>query len=521
MLKAGDLLSDRYEIEKVLGQGGMGAVYLARDTRIPTRWAVKEMSDAFADPAERDEAVETFKAEARILSGLNHPNLPRITDHFSDEGRQYLVMDFVEGVTLEAMLEEQKQLPVATVIDLAIQITEVLDYLHTRDKPVIFRDFKPGNVMVTPEGKAKLIDFGIARHFSSGKSSDTRALGTPGYAAPEQYGKGQSDPRTDIYALGATLYQALTGHDPTENPFVFPAFREQRPEVPEALEAIILRCVSLKADERFPTASALREALEKLREDPAAYRHLPDRLKTAPLAPPTAMGFEPRLLRFGPVKRGDVARGKVVLRGDFDHKLKATQKWLSVQPNRVQGNNVAVEVSVSTAKMVDGGNFQGELTVAGYPELEPLRVEVAVEPNHVTVWTLALAFMFCLGSFIPLAGYVTTGLLLSVFLATPRGERAVLKAFLVVAILASIGWTALGTLIGFGLTKVDWSRVNPWKQPQSQPASPTPSGFFLDARNEVAYRTEKRFLPGAVLDFRGGPAWDPGIALEEFHDRVS
>ncbi len=473
----------------------MGAVYLTRDTRIPTQWAVKEMTDQFHDDSERMEAIETFQVEARILSGLKHPNLPRITDYFSENGRQYLVMDYVEGQTLEEILEHQKRLPVPQVIDLALQVTEVFEYLHGRPEPVIFRDFKPGNLMIGPDGKVKLIDFGIARHFQDHKSSDTRALGTPGYAAPEQYGKGQSDARTDLYALGATLYQALTGQDPTSNPFQFPPFRDQRPEIPEALENLVLRCLQLKADDRFQTATEMRQALESLREDASAFRHLPERLKTAPLAPPKSMGFEPASLTLGPVRRGVVAKGRVVLKGDFDHRLRSDQTWLSLQPNHARGNNIPLEVAVSTAKMVDGGRFSGTIQVEDGPQIEPLKVEVSVEPSHVTFWTLLLAFLFVLGSFVPVLGYVATGLLISIFLSTPRGERALLKAFLVVSILASLGWTALGGLIGFGITQIDWGSLSwPWQSEaitRPAPVDPDQSSFFLDERNEVAYRIEK------------------------------
>ena len=210
-LGVGQVLSGRYKVERILGEGGMGAVYLVSDSRLAKQyWAIKEMADDFSDPEERAEAQQAFKSEAELLSQLKHVNLPRITDSFIEAGRQYLVMDYVEGETLERVLQKQGRLSVGEALDVAVQIAEVLEYLHSRPQPVIFRDLKPANVILSPDGTARLIDFGIARFFKSGKTSDTRALGTPGYAAPEQYGRGQSDARTDIYALGATLHEALS-----------------------------------------------------------------------------------------------------------------------------------------------------------------------------------------------------------------------------------------------------------------------------------------------------------------------
>ena len=264
MLKGETLLEGRYKIVKILGQGGMGAVYLAEDQRLPTVWAVKEMKRDGLSAEELNHAVELFRMEARLLSDLRHRNLPRIMDFFQVEEQLYLVMDFVEGETLEARLARDGPIALPFALDLCLQISDVFDYLHTRKEPVIFRDFKPGNVMLNGQNEVKLVDFGIARIFSQEKSTDTRALGTPGYAAPEQYGKGQSGPRTDLYAFGATMHHALSGRDPTAEPFNFPPLANFRQDLPPQLIAMIESCLSLQPNGRPESAFAVKREIEQL-----------------------------------------------------------------------------------------------------------------------------------------------------------------------------------------------------------------------------------------------------------------
>jgi hypothetical protein len=450
LLSSGQVLAGRYRVERVLGEGGMGAVYLCHDLRLPRVWAVKEMIDNFTDPAERQEAVTAFEAEAHILSQLEHPNLPRITDFFSEGGRQYLVMDFVEGETLEHRLGRLGRLPVAEALDIALQVADVLDYLHNRPRPVIFRDLKPANVILTPTGVARLIDFGIARFFVSGKASDTRALGTPGYAAPEQYGRGQSDARTDIFALGATLHHALSGRDPQVDPFNFPPLRQLDPSLPEKLEAIVARAVALNPSERYPSAAAFRQALEELREDAELFPHLPERLRTGPLPAPPALRFDPPRLDFGRLKKGQPASARAVLRGVADGRLTCSDRWLSVQPTRIQGRDVAVQVSLQP-RHLESGRYSGAVVFEGSQGKERLHVEVEVEPAHVHFWSLALAFVMTVFSLAPVLGYGATVLLGALYFAAPRPERAKLRAFLAVSLLASLLWTAVLVLILLGV----------------------------------------------------------------------
>lgn len=264
-LQIGDLLAQRYTIEAVLGRGGMGAVYKASDSDSKRCWAIKEMSDSFDDPEERREALASFKSEFEILCELDHPSLPRMYQSFEENGRQYIVMDLVEGQTVQELINKapQARLSLGQVLDLAIQLADVLDYLHNHKPPIIFRDLKPGNIMVAAAGTVKLIDFGIARFFTKGKNVDTRVLGTPGYAAPEQYGRGQSDSRTDIYALGASLHHCLTGKNPEENMFSFLPPSQLVPSLPKELDEVILKCCRLKPDERWTSVKDFEQALFK------------------------------------------------------------------------------------------------------------------------------------------------------------------------------------------------------------------------------------------------------------------
>ncbi|HEU5368211.1 MAG TPA: serine/threonine-protein kinase, partial [Ktedonobacterales bacterium] len=259
------LLRERYLILEKLGQGGMAAVYKVKDTAVKrgeSLRAIKEMSQAALKESERQQAIENFHAEAEILKALDHKNLPKFYEQFQEEDRYYLVMEYIEGETLEDRLErEGKGLPERDVLNWAEQLCSVLTYLHERRPPIIFRDLKPGNIMVTKQGQVKLIDFGIARIFRPDKTHDTQVLGTPGYAPPEQYGKGQTDPRSDVYALGVTLHQLLTNYDPSSTPFSLPPVHSLNPAVSPHVQAAIEQATRLKREERFESISDFHSAL--------------------------------------------------------------------------------------------------------------------------------------------------------------------------------------------------------------------------------------------------------------------
>jgi WD40 repeat protein len=266
LLVTRNLLKQRYHILGQAGRGGFGAVYKVADTQFGDRLlAIKEMSQNNLSQRELLDATQAFKREAFLLAGLFHPNLPRIYEQFSEAGRWYLVMDYIEGETLEAQLDRAGgKLPLEQILDVGAQLCSVLDYLHRRQPPIIFRDLKPANVMLAADGHVYLIDFGIARHFKPGQSKDTAALGSTGYAAPEQYGKVQTTPRTDIYALGATLHQLLSGNDPADAPFHFAPLQLQPLPALADLAALIAQMLEVDIARRPASVAEVRQKLQAI-----------------------------------------------------------------------------------------------------------------------------------------------------------------------------------------------------------------------------------------------------------------
>jgi serine/threonine protein kinase len=264
------MLHQRYLIVGQAGRGGMSAVYQAVDTLSRSRHvAIKEMSQGHLDSGELAEATARFQQEAALLGSLQHPNLPRIYGGFSEFGRSYLVMEYIDGKTLLQMLKDSggRPLPIAQVLDYAIQLCDVLTYLHSQNPPIIFRDLKPTNVMVKENGHVVLIDFGIARFFKEGQAQDTVFLGSPGYAPPEQHGTSQTNPRSDLYSLGATLHCCLTGRDPfhAKDRFAFPPVHQLNPLVPVELDQLIQRMVSMDEQQRPNSAQEVRQELLRIK----------------------------------------------------------------------------------------------------------------------------------------------------------------------------------------------------------------------------------------------------------------
>lgn len=259
-LHAGDRLAERYLIRSIIGQGGMGTVYLAEDAKLPgKRWAVKEL------PPHIGSQYAAVADEARILAGLSHPFLPGVADFFPPDGQgfSYLVMDWVEGVTLQRIFEETRPFPWEKAVRIALQVCDVFAYLHER-KPnqVIYRDLKPSNIMVDAQGDIRLVDFGAARHFNPSSSDDTLQLGTHGFAAPEQYAGTQSDPRTDLYGLGAVLFYLLSGGDHYNRPGMEEGL--SRNGVPEALSKVVKKLLEQDPARRFQSARDARRELTAL-----------------------------------------------------------------------------------------------------------------------------------------------------------------------------------------------------------------------------------------------------------------
>jgi serine/threonine protein kinase len=276
------LFRNRYHIIGEVGSGGFGSVYKATDTQSGDRLvAIKEVNLLGLHPHAIADATNAFHREVSLLSQLDHPNLPHVYEHFRDSGHWYLVMDFIVGETLE---EYQGKAPkgrllLSEVFTIGLQLCTVLHYLHSQQPPIIFRDLKPANIMRTSSGQLFLIDFGIARYFKPGQPKDTMALGSPGFAPPEQYGKTQTTPRADIYSLGAVLHQLLTTSDPSEAPFRFSPLRPKNDQshsdpgslttsmvdvLINKLEKLIASMLEMDVNKRPPDIAYVKEELDVL-----------------------------------------------------------------------------------------------------------------------------------------------------------------------------------------------------------------------------------------------------------------
>jgi serine/threonine protein kinase len=286
MIAANTIVGGRYRVLKPLGGGGMKLVYLAEDLRLAARpCALAEMVDSFTSPDMQRQAVAAFQREADMLAQLSNEHIPRVFDRFSEQNHHYLVMEYVDGITLEEKLRDSGgKLAESAVIDIALQVLETLEYLHHLEPPVIYRDLKPSNVMLTPAGQAKLIDFGIARHFQP--LSNATMIGTQGYAPPEQY-RGKVEFRSDLYALGATMHHALSGRDPAlEPPFSFPPLRSAAPGVTPALCELVDQALKYDVVLRVADAHEFRERLLAIKSGVSAF---------APTPAPNRAGARPQL----------------------------------------------------------------------------------------------------------------------------------------------------------------------------------------------------------------------------------
>ena len=309
VLESGATLRGRYDILELVGQGGMGAVYRASDRRLDGRiCAIKEVLPSLAGSAtsdtELEQMSEQFRFEASILSRLDHPNLPKVSDYFSTESREYLVMDFVEGRNLQEILREQQQcgdfLREHQVLGWAGQLMDALSYLHSQDPPVLHRDIKPGNIKVTPYGIVKLVDFGLVKVMQPDDSRTVTVVqgrGTVAYTPLEQYGgdAGYTDVRSDIYSLGATLYHLLAGSPPAnaKERFLHPgslvSLRQFNPSVTPGCERAVFQALAMHPSERPPDVRAFRDLL-------FGSAPLPDQMQ-APFASPPEAGWREILVQ--------------------------------------------------------------------------------------------------------------------------------------------------------------------------------------------------------------------------------
>jgi serine/threonine protein kinase len=503
MLNNGTILQQRYKIVKILGHGGMGAVYLAEDQRLPTKWAIKEMKKEGLSEEEMAEAAELFQTEARLLSDMRHRNLPRIVDFFEQDQQLYLVMDFVEGQTLEQRMAESGPLSVPFALELCLQITDVLDFLHTRKNPVVFRDFKPGNVMLTPNDEVKLIDFGIARVFKKDASADTKALGTPGYAAPEQYGRGQSGPRTDLFAFGATIHHALTGRDPTDEPFHFPPLSDFRKDLPPEFSAMLESCLSLKPDGRPESAFAIKRLLEQLLGKagsaaltagratttqldagavtaasvgtqpmmaPVAHTQpISSTAATSPTAPmspqignpaldtvPPKVQFSPKTLTVKELGSGEKATLRLKIKTDKAIQLAGNSPHLQIFPAQVGPGSTTCTITVDSTNLDLGSVFKGAIEVVDFDDLE-VPVEARVSAPKASLGRVLGMYALCLLSLVPLLNFASTTIAGVIIFSTPKNRRPSLKLPWRLNLLFTFCWTGAMVAVGMGLSMVDWA----------------------------------------------------------------
>lgn len=278
-VKSGRTLRERYVITRVIGRGGMGSIYLAEDNRLSGRiCAIKEVYQASDLPEEiRTQGRDQFYREASVLAQLDHPNLPKVSDFFTEDERDYLVMDYVPGDDLKSLMDQARRkskfLPLEEVLVWGMQIADALEYMHNQDPPVIHRDLKPSNLKLTPNGLIKLVDFGLVKQMAPDEMTVTviQGRGTATYTPLEQYGgdTGHTDLRSDIYALGATLYHLLTNQPPLEakqrflRPHALKPPSEFNPKIEAPLEEAVLWAMALHPDDRPDDAASFRQALAR------------------------------------------------------------------------------------------------------------------------------------------------------------------------------------------------------------------------------------------------------------------
>lgn len=276
MARMGAVLGGKYEILKIIGQGGMSIVYLAMDNRLNKQWAVKEIKKE--KHKDTMTLIKSLRMEANVLKMVDHPVLPRIVDILDDNSTVFVVMDYIEGRPLSEVLKEEGAQPQDKVIGWGKELSSALDYLHSMNPPIIYRDMKPSNIMLKPDGRVKLIDFGTAKELDVESLADTTALGTRGYAAPEQFGdsKGRglykTDARTDIYSLGATLYHLVTGRNPSEPPYRMKPIRTWNASLSSGFEKIICKCTMSNPEERYQSCKELMYDLNHYEELDDAFR---------------------------------------------------------------------------------------------------------------------------------------------------------------------------------------------------------------------------------------------------------
>lgn len=338
------VFNGKYEILKEIGKGGMSVVYLAMDKHLNKQWAIKEIRKTGKDK-KGTIYVQSLMTEANLMKRLDHPAIPRIVDIVENSEAIYVVMDYVEGESLDKVLEKFGPQPQDVVLDWAKQLADALNYLHSQNPPIIYRDMKPANVMLKPEGTVKLIDFGTAREYKGTNIADTVVLGTPGYAAPEQYGKRETDGRTDIYCLGMTLHHLLTGQNPCDSDYEYFPVRYWNPGIHEGIERIIERCVRPDPEDRFQNCTELLYALENYEYDTAEYKKS-QRKKVRLFY--TALGLSVAMFA---ISIGSYITANAINKSNYDERISIPVS--DSFENKIESYSAAVEINPSRLEAYD------------------------------------------------------------------------------------------------------------------------------------------------------------------------
>jgi len=444
LLPEGTTVHERYTVQRVIGRGGMSVVYLVSDQRLPDRfWALKEMGANL--PASLASVVAAqFKAEAEILSHLSHVRLPKVVDFFDRNEKSYLVLEYLQGKTMAAVqAESAAMLSPERVLKWAFELCDVLQYLHSQSPPVIFRDIKPDNIIIDSEDHLKLIDFGTARLFAPGKVHDTIVIGTPGYASPEQYGKGQTDERSDIYSIGATLYCLVTGQNPQDRPFSFSIPSSINPAVTPRLDTVIMTCLNLDPGRRYQSVESLRKALAG-----ESTQILQSELTPSLAGIELQISHQDLHIEVSPARLPVSASFTVKNTGR--HPLSATvltsRDWLKASPEFITENEKTISVTVNVSEEHKERHYNGKIVIATKLQSIPIPVKVTVMPSLLehTV-PPKLTSLFLLGeALVPLAGSIV---LPFTFLTLTRDERNYQRKTFIVSFILSIVTTALFLLL--------------------------------------------------------------------------
>ncbi|MHC9539641.1 MAG: serine/threonine protein kinase [Vulcanimicrobiota bacterium] len=390
-LPKGFELQKRYRIERTIAVGGWSRIYYASDLSLGDAGrVVKELVIEQLPPHERPQALAQLEREVEFLTGLNHRCLPHIYDHFVENERHYIVRDYIEGETLDERLKKNgAPLPEDELREYAFQIIDVLEYLHrgAGGNPIIIRDIKPDNLILDSQGKLMIMDLGIARKFVLGRGHDTLMMGTPGFAAPEQYGAAQSDERSDIYAFGATMHYLLSFRDPANTPFSFPSLRSLNPSVSVPFEALVSRCVALSPEARFQNVTELREVL-------SGVKSIDDIHDTVPRIATDLREIELKDLP-GSGDRTAQLRVYNAGGGTLEAAVKSGAPWLDVTPGRVSKNEEQITLTVNLAMLPVGKVSEGAVIITSEREIKTIPVRAMPVPTweqRLPDWAVVSAF---------------------------------------------------------------------------------------------------------------------------------